>query len=80
MARPATTQLVDREEYARRLRALLGPGGLGAGFPRKRRDLWILLHAIAQRIAPSEALGEIEATGRLGRPEPRLQPRHPGVM
>src|SRR5436190_23581879 len=62
----AEPPVVEPEEYRRRLCALLGRGGLGNGFPRKRRDQWILLHAIAQRFTPGEVLGEIEATGRIG--------------
>ncbi len=57
---------VEADEYARRLRALLGRGGLGTGFPRKRRDQWIVLHAIARRFEQGETLTEIEATGRIG--------------
>ena len=46
--------------------ALLGRGGITTGFPRKRRDLWIVLQAIAARFAPDERLSEIDATQRIG--------------
>lgn len=57
---------VTAVEYASRLRALLGKGGVSTSFPRRARDRWILLHAIASRVAPGECLSEVEATGRIG--------------
>ncbi len=58
--------VVGAEEYARRLRALLGKGGITNGFPRRARDRWILLHAVAEYFGSEEHLSEIEATGRIG--------------
>ena len=40
------TERIPASEAARRLRALVS-GGVGPGFPRKRRDTWILLQAFA---------------------------------
>jgi hypothetical protein len=62
-ARPA--ERVGAEEYARRLRALLGPGGADAGFPRRQKDRWILLHAIARAFGEDERLTEKQATARI---------------
>jgi hypothetical protein len=58
-------QPVSADEYARRVRALLGPGGLRHALPRRRRDLWILLHAIARRFGEAERLSEVEADARI---------------
>ncbi len=41
-------------------------GGLDSGLPRRQRDRWILLHAVASRFGPEERLDEIDATGRIG--------------
>jgi hypothetical protein len=54
---------VSPEDYARRLRAVLGPGG--SGFPRRQRDRWILLHAIGRGFAPGDLLSEKDATARI---------------
>src|SRR2546422_9155719 len=59
-------ETIYADEYERRLLTLLGKGGITVGFPRRQRDRWILLHAIASRFAPEERLSEIEATGRIG--------------
>lgn len=59
-------ETVGAAEYASRFRALLGRGGLVTGFPRRQRDRWILLHAIARGFRLDERLSEIEATGRIG--------------
>ena len=59
-------ETISADEYERRLLTLLAKGGLAVGFPRRQRDRWILLHAIASRFAPEERLSEIEATGRIG--------------
>ena len=55
------------DEYARRIRALLGRGGLSNALPRRERDRWILLHAIARRFAPGELLSEPDANARIAR-------------
>ena len=57
---------VTSSEYASRIRALLGKGGITIGFPRKQRDRWILLHAAARSFGLDERLTEIEATQRIG--------------
>ena len=57
---------IGPDEYARRIRALLGRGGLSHSLPRRERDRWILFHAIAQRFGPGELLGEREANARIG--------------
>ena len=57
-------QVIIADECDRRLRAVLGPGSSG-GLPRRRRDQWILLHAIAQAFRPDERLTEKEATTRI---------------
>ena len=56
---------VSAEEYARRIRALLGRGGLSHALPRRERDRWIVLHAIARRFPPSELLSEPDANARI---------------
>ena len=55
---------IRTEEYERRLRVILGPGTSG-GFPRRQRDRWILLHAIAQRFGLDDRLSEKDATARI---------------
>ena len=55
---------VTADEYARRLRVLLGLGNSG-GLPRRQKDRWILLHAIAARFGADERLGERDATVRI---------------
>jgi hypothetical protein len=55
---------ITADECDRRLRAILGPGTTG-GFPRRRRDQWILLHAIASAFAHDERLSEKQATARI---------------
>jgi hypothetical protein len=52
-------------DYARRIRALLGRGGLRHALPRRRRDLWIILHAVARRFEEGEVLNETEANARI---------------
>jgi len=44
-----TPERIPRADAARRLRALVS-GGVGPGFPRKRRDTWILLQACASSL------------------------------
>jgi len=61
MSAPET---IAAEVYARRLRTLLGPGNSG-GLPRRQKDRWILLHAIASRFGAEERLREKEATARI---------------
>ena len=56
---------IGPDEYARRIRALLGRGGLSNSLPRRERDRWILYHAIARRFATGELLGEREADARI---------------
>jgi hypothetical protein len=56
--------VIDAEEYARRLRVMLGPGTSG-GLPRRQRDRWILLHAIAAKFGENDRLSEKEATARI---------------
>ncbi len=58
-------QRVTAEEYVRRIRALLSRGGLNHALPRRQRDLWIVLHAIARRFSETERLTEIEANARI---------------
>ncbi|HYM82283.1 MAG TPA: DUF2087 domain-containing protein [Candidatus Limnocylindria bacterium] len=55
---------IEARDYARRLRVVLGPGGAG-GFPRRQRDRWILLHAIARAFREDDALTEKAATARI---------------
>jgi len=45
---------------------LLGPGGLTVGLPRRQRDRWILLRAVALQFGPGERLDEVSATARIG--------------
>jgi hypothetical protein len=56
---------IGPDEYARRIRALLGRGGLSHALPRRERDRWIVLHAIARRFDPGERLSEPDANGRI---------------
>jgi hypothetical protein len=56
---------IRSDEYARRIRALLGRGGLAHALPRRERDRWIVLHAIARRFAPGERLSERDAGARI---------------
>jgi len=59
-----STDPITADECVRRLRAILGPGSSG-GLPRRRRDQWILLHAIAQAFGPDDRLTEKDATARI---------------
>jgi hypothetical protein len=59
-----TIDQIASDECDRRLRRILGPGATG-GFPRKRRDQWILLHAIARAFSHDDRLSEKEATARI---------------
>jgi hypothetical protein len=59
-----TLETIAAGDYARRLRAILGHGASGH-LPRRRRDQWILLHAIARAFGPDERLAEREATERI---------------
>ena len=52
-------------EYETRLRALLGRAASGRALPRKQKDRWILLHAIARAFREDERLREQEATARI---------------
>jgi hypothetical protein len=56
---------IGPDEYARRIRALLSRGGLSNALPRRKRDRWILFHAIARRFAPGELLSEPDANARI---------------
>ena len=62
--RATEPEIIDAEEYARRLRVMRSSGSSG-GWPRKRRDQWILLHAIAQGFHYDEHLTEKQATARI---------------
>jgi hypothetical protein len=66
MSQGVNPENIPAAECEHRLRTLLGKDGITAGFPRKQRDRWILLHAIASRFDPEERLSEIEATRRIG--------------
>ena len=57
-------ELITAEESARRLPAIIGTGCAG-GFPRRRRDRWILLHEIADAFGPGDRLSEKDATARI---------------
>ena len=59
-----TIDQIASDECNRRLRRILGPGASG-GLPRRRRDQWILLHAIARAFSPDDRLSEREATARI---------------
>jgi hypothetical protein len=63
---PASLTTVNASEYASRVRALLGKGGVSVGFPRKTVDRRILLHAVARGFREGERLTEIQATQRIG--------------
>ena len=52
-------------EYESRLRALLGRAASGRALPRKQKDRWILLHAIARSFREDERLREQDATARI---------------
>ncbi len=56
---------IGGDEYARRIRALLARGGLTRTLPRRQRDRWIVLHAIAERFAADDRLSEIDANARI---------------
>ena len=57
-------ELITVDQCSRRLSAILGPGTAG-GFPRRRRDRWILLHQIASAFGPDDRLSEKDATARI---------------
>jgi hypothetical protein len=59
-----SVDIITASECARRLRAIVGPGCAG-GFPRRRRDRWILLHEIASAFGPDDRLTEKDATARI---------------
>jgi hypothetical protein len=63
---PAVPEHISADDFARRLRALVGRGGLGPNFPRRQRDRWILLQAAATQFSSDAPVSEIEATARLG--------------
>jgi hypothetical protein len=56
--------VVPASDYASRLRALLGPG-CAPGLPRRQRDRWIILHAVARGFRDDETLAEKDATRRI---------------
>jgi hypothetical protein len=56
--------VIGAADYARRLRVVLAPGS-GGGLPRRQRDRWILLHAIASTFREDERLTEKAATERI---------------
>lgn len=60
----AEVLVIGADDYARRLRVVLSPGS-GGGLPRRQRDRWILLHAIARTFREDELLGEKAATERI---------------
>lgn len=60
-----TPERITAPEYRTRLRQLLGREAPGRALPRKQKDRWILLHAIARRFREDEALREKEATARI---------------
>lgn len=66
MSAAAAPRRVTAQEAASRRRALLGPGGLSVGFPRRSLDLWIVLHEAARSFGEDERLDEVEATQRIG--------------
>jgi len=57
-------EVLTTNDCSRRLRAILGPGTAG-GFPRRRRDRWILLREIARAFGPDDRLSEKDATARI---------------
>ncbi len=59
-----SSEVITAAECAQRLPAILGPGCAG-GFPRRRRDRWILLHEIASAFGPDDRLSEKDATARI---------------
>ena len=60
---PGEPERIPAALAASRLRALTS-GGIGPGFPRRRRDLWILLHSAAQALGV-EPLNEMALNDRL---------------
>ena len=62
---PAAPVPVTGESFASRVRALLRTGGALRAWPKRQLDRWILLHAVARRIAPGEELPEREANARI---------------
>ena len=60
---PGEPERIPAALAASRLRALAS-GGVGPGFPRRRRDLWILLHAAAQALGDAP-LSETALNDRL---------------
>lgn len=54
---------ITAAEYAARVRALLRKST--GGWPRREKDRWILLRAIASSFAEGEALGEKDFTARI---------------
>ena len=56
--------IIGARDYATRLRVTLSPGRSG-GWPRRYRDRYILLHAIARAFREDERLTEREATERI---------------
>lgn len=61
---PIELVVIGADDYARRLRVVLGHGS-GGGLPRRQRDRWILLHAIARTFRNGELLAEKAATERI---------------
>ena len=57
--------VIGAVEYAARLKAITRRGQSWRGLPAKRRDVAILLHALARRFAPDESLAEKAATARI---------------
>jgi hypothetical protein len=52
------TEVITAEEYASRLRVWCGKGRSYDQLPSKRKDRWILYHAICREITPDEVLTE----------------------
>jgi len=59
------SETITAEEYASRLRVWCGKGRAYDQLPSKRRDRWILYHAICREIAPDAVLSEPEINDRL---------------
>lgn len=62
---PEAPATIDAETFVRRVRALLRAGGAPRAWPSRRLDRWILLHAVARRIAAGEELRERDANARI---------------
>jgi hypothetical protein len=59
------SEIISTEEYTRRIQVWCAKGRAYDQLPKKRRDRWILLHAIRRAFSGDDVLSEAEVNERL---------------